>query len=67
MFLIRKLTSLGGTPELFPYRFPPGGVCDQVRHVRITAGSVPTHAGQGSPAHRWLRKGQEGRKMVVFF
>lgn len=39
-----------------------GGVCHQVRHVGAAASSVQTHAGEGSPAHRRLRKRQEGTK-----
>lgn len=48
---------------IFPYCCILGGVRDQVRHVSPTEGFVQTHAGQGSLAHRWVRKRQEGMKM----
>lgn len=37
-----------------------GGVRDQVWHVVSSEGTVQTHAGQGGPAHWWIREGQEG-------
>lgn len=37
-----------------------GGIRDQVWHVVSSEGAVQAHAGQGCPAHWWIRERQEG-------
>lgn len=42
--------------------FALGGICDQMWYVSSSEDTVPSHASQGNPSHRWFWKRQEGTK-----